>query len=339
MDRWYFCHERDGDSISKKERMEKMPNISGSTILVTGGSGLIGSHTVDRLIDEDVDRIIVFDKVINERNLENAKKSKKVKILQGDIFNPMDVNKATEGVDYVYHFAGMLLLSSAKDPRGCLRDNINGMFNLLEILIERKIKKLIYSSSISIYGSSKKKVLMKEDYPFNNRTMYGASKIVGEQFCRVFHDMEGLNYLALRYSSVYGPRQHYEGLYPRLIMESLDRIEKGLSPQIQGKGDEVQDFIYVGDVVEANLLALKSDVNDEAINIASGKPSTVRELIQTLVDLTNPKLGIEYLPASGKISVPYRWFSIEKAKKLLKFRPETDLKTGLRELIEWKKKL
>lgn len=298
---------------------------------------MIGSHTVDQLINEDVERIIVFDKVINERNLENAKRSKKVKIIQGDIFDTKDVNKATKGVDYILHFAGMLLLSSAKNPEGCLRDNINGMFNLLEIIVKRKVKKLIYSSSVSIYGSSKRKVLMKEDYPFNNRTMYGASKIVGEQFCRVFHDMEGLNYIALRYSSVYGPRQHYEGLYPRLIMESLDRIERGLSPQIHGKGDEIQDFIYVGDVAQANIMVLKSNVDDEAINIASGRPTTVKELIQTLIDLTNPKLKIEFQPVSQKVFIPFRWFSVEKAKKLIGFKAKTDLKTGLKRLIEWKR--
>lgn len=316
-----------------------MPDISGSRILVTGGSGLIGSHTVDQLLNENIEEVVVFDKVINEKNLENARKSKKVKIVQGDIFNPDEVKKASRGVDYVFHFAGMLLLPSAKDPRGALRENIIGMFNLLETLAKQKIKRFIYSSSISIYGSSKKRVLMKENYPLNNRTMYGAGKIVGEQFCRVFHDMTGLNYLALRYSSVYGPRQHYEGLYPRLIMESLDRIEKGLPPRIDGSGEEIQDFIYAGDVAKANLLALKSDVDDEAFNIVSGKPTTVRELIQTLIDLTNPKLKIEFLPRTSKVSVPFRWFSVEKAKKLLKFKPDTDLKTGLKKLIAWREML
>ena len=314
-----------------------MRDISGSTVLVTGGSGLVGSHTVDALIKEDVKRIIVFDKVINERNLSEARKSKKVKIVQGDIFDPEEVKRASRGADYVFHFAGMLLIPSSKDPRGALRDNIIGMFNLLEILTKQKIKRFVYSSSISIYGSSKKRVLMREDYPLNNRTMYGAGKIVGEQFCRVFHDMTGLNYVALRYSSVYGPRQHYEGLYPRLIMESLDRIEKGLSPRLEGRGEEVQDFVYAGDVAEANLLALKSDIDDEAFNIVSGRPTTVRELIQTLLDLTKPELKIEFLPRTGRVSVPFRWFSGEKARKLLKFRPRTDLSAGLERLIQWRK--
>jgi len=151
--------------------------------------------------------------------------------------------------------------------------------------------------------------------------------------------MSGLNYLALRYSSVYGPRQHYQGVYPRLIMHSLDRIDKGLPPQIQGKGDEVQDFIYVEDVAEANILALRSDISDEALNIVEGKPTTVKELVQTLINLTNPALKIEFLPAPEKLLVPYRWFSGEKARKLLGFKPKTELKTGLRKLIEWRKEL
>ena len=314
-----------------------MPDISGSSVLVTGGSGLIGSHTVDYLVEENVARIIVFDKFINEKNLIKARKSKKVEIIQGDISSSEDVEKALKGVDFAFHFAGMLLLSAAENPRECLINNINGMFNLLEAFVEHDVKKLVYSSSISIYGSSKEKILMKEDYPLRNRTMDGASKIVGEQFCRVFNDMTGLNYLALRYSSVYGPRQHYEGVYPRLIMHSLDRIGKGLPPQIQGRGDEVQDFIYVEDVAEANILALKSDVNDEAINIVEERPTTVKDLIQTLIAVTDPGLEIEYLPAPDKVFVPYRWFSGEKARELLGFKPKTDLKTGLGKLIEWKR--
>jgi UDP-glucose 4-epimerase len=145
--------------------------------------------------------------------------------------------------------------------------------------------------------------------------------------------------LALRYSSVYGPRQHYEGVYPRLIMHSLDRIEKGLSPQIEGRGDEVQDFIYVEDVAKANILALKSDVNDEAMNIVKEEPTTVKELIETLIAITDPGLEIEYLPAPDRVFVPYRWFSGEKARKVLGFKPKTDLKTGLAKLIEWKRQL
>lgn len=316
-----------------------MADIRGSKILVTGGSGLIGSHTVDKLIQRDVEKVIVFDKYINQENLAQSLHSNKVEIIQGDIFDIDRLKSALEGVDYVFHFAGMLLLSAAKNPRGCLRDNINGMYHLLEAITQRKIKKLVYSSSVSIYGSSKDNVPMTEDHPLRNRTMYGASKIMGEQFCRVFHDMAGLDYVALRYSSVYGPRQHYEGLYPRLIMESLDRIEKGLSPQIKGKGDEVQDFVYVEDVAEANIEAMTSHVTDEAINVAYGKPTTVKELIETLLRLTNPDLTIEFLPSEEKVFVPYRRFSIEKAKGLLGFEPMASLEKGLEALIQWKKGL
>jgi UDP-glucose 4-epimerase len=314
-----------------------MSDLRGSTILVTGGSGLIGSHTVDRLVAEDVRKVIVFDKHIHQPNLARALASQKVDIVEGDIFDVDQMRAALRDVDFVFHFAGMLLLSASQNPRACLRDNINGMYNLLDVITERRIKKLVYASSVSIYGSSTEDAPMTEDHPLRNRTMYGASKIVGEQFCRVFQDTAGLDYLALRYSSVYGPRQHYEGLYPRLIMESLDRIERGLPPQIKGKGDEVQDFIYVGDVAEANLKALASGVTDEAINIANGKPTTVKELVGTLLSLTKPDLEIEFLPGEERVFVPFRKFSVEKARQLLAFQPVTDLEKGLEALIRWKR--
>jgi UDP-glucose 4-epimerase len=294
---------------------------------------------VDKLIKRHVKKVIVFDKYINQENLAKHLDSDKVEIIQGDIFDIGRVKRALEGIDYVFHFAGMLLLSAAKNPRGCLRDNINGMYNLLEVVTQRKIKKLIYASSVSIYGSGNDNLPMTEDHPLRNRTIYGASKIMGEQFCRVFHDMAGLDYVALRYSSVYGPRQHYEGLYPRLIMQSLDRIKGGLPPQIKGKGDEVQDFVYVEDVAEANLRALSSRVTDDAINIAYGRPTTVKELIETLLRLTNPDLAIEFQPSEEKVFVPYRRFSIEKARRLLGFEPVTSLEKGLEALIRWKKGL
>ncbi len=316
-----------------------MTDISGGSVLVTGGSGLVGSHTVDRLIEEDVARIVVFDKVINEQNLARAAKSDKVSLVEGDISNVAAVDKALDGIDFVFHFAGLLLLPSKENPAACLADNINGMFKLLELILKHKVQRLVYSSSVSIYGSSRQKVSMAEDYPFNNRTMYGASKIIGEQFCRVFNEMRGLNYVALRYSSVYGPRQHYQGLYPRLIMQALDRMAQGLPPQIEGRGEEIQDFIYVGDVAEANMLALKSDVSDAAFNIASGRPTTLKELIQSLVELVDPSLKIQFLPAPQSVLVPYRWFAVDKAREMLGFSAKTDLKTGLQSLLEWQGKI
>lgn len=311
-------------------------DISGSTVLVTGGAGLVGSHTVDMLLAENVGNIIVFDRVINEANLGNAMRSPKVRIIQGDIFSRKDVEGATKGVDFVLHLAAILLLSSAKNPRRCLRDNIDGTYNLLDIISKGRVKKLVFASSIAVYGDSQREVLMTEDYPFNNRSMYGASKIIGEQFCRIFQDMIGLRYIALRYSSVYGPKQHWQGLYPGLIMRALARIEMGLPPQIKGNGNEVQDFVYVGDVARANVLALKSSVDDEAINIASGKATTLKELIDILIDLTNPGLNIEFLPIQEKTFNASRWISVEKARRLLGFEATTDLKTGLKRLIEWR---
>jgi UDP-glucose 4-epimerase len=314
-----------------------MPDISGSSVLITGGSGLVGSHTMDRLLKEDVDRIVIFDKFINRANLSQVMTSDRVKIIQGDMADPSAVEAALQGIDFVFHFAGLLLLPSKENPVACLSENINGMFHLLDLMIKHQVKRLVYSSSVTIYGSSKEKVIMDEDYPFRNRTMYGAGKIVGEQFCRVFNEMHGLNYIALRYSSVYGPRQHYQGLYPRLIMQSLDRMAQGKPPQIPGSGEEVQDFVYVGDVAEANLLAMTSEEGDLALNIASGRPTSVKELIEVLIDVFSPGMETEYLPATGQSIVPYRWFAVDRAKEVLNWSPQTDLRTGLQKLIDWQR--
>ena len=202
--------------------------------MVTGGAGLIGSHTVDLLLREDVESVVVFDNVINEANLREARRSKKLKVVQGDIFSTRDIRNAAKGADLVVHLAAMLLLTSSKRPGESLKTNILGTFKLLETISKYQPKRFVFGSSISIYGSSRDAGVMTEDYPFNNRTVYGASKIAGEQFCRIFHDMGGLKYLALRYSSAYGPRQHREGVYPRLIMTALDRIDAGLGPADRG---------------------------------------------------------------------------------------------------------
>lgn len=313
-------------------------DIGGSTVLVTGGAGLIGSHTVDRLLKEDVGEIIVFDRLINEDNLSIARQSKRVQVRQGDIYEAGAMDAAVQGADFVFHFAAMLLLPSARDPVASLKTNLIGTYRLLEAIGKHHIRKLVFGSSISIYGGSKDRVLMTEDYPFKGRSIYGATKIAAEQFCRVFHDTIGLRYLSLRYSSVYGPRQHLEGAFTGLIMRAIDRIRQGLPPQVEGEGDSVQDFIYVGDVAEANIQALKSDANDEAINIASGVPTTERELVQAIIDVVSPGLAIETLPARPNAYAPSRWVSVDKATRLLGFEAKTGLREGLKQVFEWRRR-
>ncbi len=314
-----------------------MSTLEGSRVLVTGGSGLIGSHTVEQLLTSGVGKVIVYDRYINAENLKYVKDRSDVSIIQGELNDLSGLRKAMTGADFVVHLAGLLLLPSMRNPRESLMVNINGMYDLLDMALDLGVKKVAYSSSVSVYGANDTGKPATETQPFLNRTFYGASKIAGEQFCRVLNELRGLNYVALRYSSVYGPRQHLDGLYPRLIMQTLEDIKSNRVPRVDGTGNELQDFVYVGDVARANVLALEVDVSDTAYNIVSGVPVTVRELIETVLRLEGCQTRAEFAPSSGKEVVAYRRFSGEKAHKELGFLPEVGLEEGLKRLIAWAK--
>ncbi len=314
-----------------------MSTIAGSSVLVTGGSGLIGSHTVEYLLTRGVRQVIVYDRYINAENLREVKDRADVSVIHGDLNDLSCLRQAMEGVDYVIHLGGLLLLPSMRNPREALMVNINRTYDLLELSLDLGVKKIVYSSSVSVYGTPDTDQPIAESYPFLNRTLYGAGKIAGEQFCRVLKDLRGLNYVALRYSSVYGPRQHQDGLYPRLIIGALADSRAGRIPRVEGTGNEVQDFIYVGDVARANVLALEINVSDEAYNIVSGVPVTVRELIETLLRIQGSQVPAEFVPKPGQELVAYRRFSGDKARRDLGFVPEVGLEEGLRRLIVWAK--
>lgn len=314
-----------------------MSAISGSAVLVTGGAGLIGSHTVEHLLTKGVRGVVLYDRYLNPENLKEIMDRPDVSIVEGDIADLTSLRKAMERVDFVIHLGGLLLLPAMRNPREALLVNINGTYDLLELALDLGIKKVVYASSVSIYGTPDTDQPISENQPFLNRTLYGAGKIAGEQFCRVLTEMRGLNYVALRYSSVYGPRQHQDGLYPRLILGALADMKAGRTPRVEGTGNEVQDFVYVGDVARANALALETPVSDAAYNIVSGVPVTVRELIETVLKVEGYPIHAEFAPRPGKELVSYRRFNGEKARRELGFTPEVGLEEGLSRLIAWAK--
>lgn len=240
-----------------------------------------------------------------------------------------------QGIDYVFHLAALWLLQCYEYPRAAFDVNIRGTFNVLEACVKHKVKKLIYSSSASVYGDAVE-IPMTEEHPYNNKTFYGATKIAGEQICRAFYHRYGLKYLALRYMNVYGPRQDYKGAYIAVIMKILDRLDQGLPPIVYGDGSQAYDFIYVSDVAHSNLCALKSDRTDEAYNIGMGTQTTVKELCELILKITGKNYEIQYEPA-GQTFVTNRIGSIDKAKKDLGFEGKVNLSEGLAKLIEWRK--
>jgi UDP-glucose 4-epimerase len=313
-------------------------DISGSNILVIGGAGLIGSHVVEELTKEDVKSITIYDNFCRgtRENLVTTLKDPRVKVYEigGDITQPDILDAAMKGVDYVIHLAALWLLQCHEYPRAAFEVNIKGTFNVLEACVKHNMKKLVYSSSASVYGNAIE-IPMTEDHPYNNRTFYGATKIAGEHMCRAFNERYGLNYVGLRYMNVYGPRQDYKGAYVAVIMKVLDLIDQGKQPIIYGDGSQSYDFIYVGDTARANVLALKADVTDRFYNVGMGKPTTINELTQLLLELTGSNLKPRYEP-QGQTFVTHRVGSTEQAKKDLGFSANVDLREGLNKLIGWR---
>ncbi|MEX0822400.1 MAG: NAD-dependent epimerase/dehydratase family protein [Rhodothermales bacterium] len=316
-----------------------MADIKGSRVLVIGGAGFIGSHIVDRLLREDVGEVVVFDNFCrgSRENLAQALTDDRVRIFEagGDITRPDILRAAAEGCDYAFHLAALWLLQCHEYPRAAFTVNVEGTFNVLEACRDAGIKKLVYSSSASVYGDALE-TPMTEDHPYNNRTFYGATKIAGEHMCRAFNERYGLDYVGLRYMNVYGPRQDYKGAYVSVIMKILDRIDAGLPPIVYGDGSQAYDFIYVEEVARANLLALQSDATDECFNVGCGRSTSIKALCELLLELTGSTLPIQYEPA-GQTFVTRRVGSTEKAERLLDFNSEVELADGLQRLIRWRR--
>ncbi|MFQ5964415.1 MAG: NAD-dependent epimerase/dehydratase family protein [Candidatus Scalinduaceae bacterium] len=315
-----------------------MCDIKGSKVLVIGGAGFIGSHVVEELLKEDIKGVIVYDNFCRGSvdNLEDVLRDSRVKIYEigGDICQPDILGSAMKGVDYVIHLAALWLLQCHDYPRAAFDVNIRGTFNVLEACVHNNIKKLVYSSSASVYGDALE-IPMKEDHPYNNITFYGATKIAGEHMCRAFHHRYGLNYAGLRYMNVYGARQDYKGTYIAVIMKILDRINNGLPPIVYGDGSQSYDFVYVADAARANICALKSKAVDTFYNVGAGTKTSIKELCDILLELTNSDLKIQFETA-GQTFVTNRIGSTEKAENEIEFKAGISLREGLVKLIDWR---
>ncbi len=316
-------------------------DIRGKRFLVIGGAGFIGSYTVDLLTKEDVKEIIIYDNFSRGRieNLSEALRDPRVKIFEagGDILHTDILDTAMKGIDGVFHFAALWLLQCQEFPRSAFEVNVLGTFNVMDACVKNNVKRLIFSSSASVYGDAVEEP-MTENHPYNNKNFYGATKICGEVMLRAYHYRYGLNYVGLRYMNVYGPRQDYKGAYVSVIMKMLDAIDRGESPTIYGDGSEAYDFVYVEDCAKANILAMKAETTNKFYNIGSGKRTTLKELAQLLLELTGCDKPIKYLPREDNTIVRNRVASTELAFKELNFSAQVDLGEGLKRLIEWRAK-
>jgi UDP-glucose 4-epimerase len=313
--------------------------LDGRKIVVIGGAGLIGSHTVDQLTHTNVREIVVYDNFVRGRrtNLENALKDPRVKIhdVGGDILQTDILQSALTGAEGVFHFAALWLLQCHDFPRAAFDVNIRGTFNVLESCIATGVKRLIYSSSASVYGDAIEDP-MTEDHPFHSKNFYGATKIAGEAMARAFHHRYGLDLVGLRYMNVYGPRQDYRGAYIAVIMKMLDAIDRGEGPTIVGDGSEAFDFIAVEDCARANLCAMTAETVDRFYNVGTGKRTSLKELAERICHLTGCNRPITYVPRTNKTLVRNRVGSAERASNEIGFTARISLDEGLRRLIAWR---
>ena len=314
-------------------------DLQGKRFLLIGGAGLIGSHLLDQLLQEDIKEAVVFDNFSRGtfENIENALSDSRVKIFEdgGDILHTHVLGKALNKIDGVFHFAALWLMHCHEYPRSAFEVNVQGTFNVLEACVENSVKKLVFSSSASVYGDALEEP-MTEDHPFNNKNFYGATKISGEAMLRAFHHRYGLDYLGLRYMNVYGARQDYKSAYMTVIMKVLDAIDRNESPTIFGDGTEAFDFVGVEDCGSANLCAMRSSASDQFYNIGSGKRTTLKELVEEILKITESDLPIRYEKRNQATLVTNRIGATEKALNDLGFMASISLEEGIRKLIEWR---
>ena len=306
-------------------------------VLITGGAGLIGSHIADRLARAGVPEIVVLDDFSRGRveNLRGAMASGRVRIVEGDIRDPQTVARAVEGAGVVFHQAAIRITQCAEQPRLAKEVLVDGTFNVLEAAVKARVRKVVAASSASVYGLAEAFPTAESHHPYANRTIYGAAKAFDEALLRSFNDMYALDYVALRYFNVYGPRMDVFGAYTEVLIRWMEAIDAGRPPKIFGDGTDTMDFVHVEDVARVNVLAAASPATDAVFNVGTGVETSLNALADTLLRVMDSSLRPEYAPPRKVNAVTRRLASTELARERIGFRAEIALEDGLRSLVAW----
>ena len=311
--------------------------LEGKKVLVTGGAGFIGSHIIGALLDEGCAEIVAIDNMVRGRpeNLADALAHDSVRLLEGDIRDHTLMDALVKDADLVFHQAALRITQCAEEPRQAIEVMVGATYDLLELCVKHQVEKVVAASSASIYGMADQFPITESHHPYNNRTLYGAAKTFNEGLLRSFQQMYGLNYVALRYFNVYGPRMDICGVYTEVLIRWMERIAAGEPPLIFGPGDQTMDFVEVRDVARANILAAKAEVTDEVFNVASGTETSLNQLADILLRVMNSGLRPEHLPERIVNPVQRRLADIAKAQRLLGFKAMIPLEAGLDRLVGW----
>jgi UDP-glucose 4-epimerase len=307
--------------------------MEGKKIVVTGGAGFIGSN-ITRTLARENDVFVIDD--LSTGKIENIKDliyEEKITFLKNSITDIHFLKKSLKNVDYVFHEAAVANVSkSIKDPVSSNNININGTLNVLMAAKENKVKKVIYASSAAVYGEQLK-LPISEKSQLNPLSPYAAGKIAGEYYCNVFKEVYNLPTVSLRYFNVYGPYQDPHGEYASVIPKFITFLSKNKSPVIFGDGLQTRDFIFVDDVVNANILAAENDVTG-IFNIASGVKISINNLAREIMKIMKKKFDLIYeKPRQGDIR--HSLADATKFKKIVNYKIKWEISAGLKETIKW----
>lgn len=322
--------------------MRYMMDISGKRFLVIGGAGFIGSHLVSELLKHDVGEVVIYDNFTRGKHeyIDLFLNDSRCTLYNkgGDIRDIDVLADAMQGIDGVFHLAAMWLLHCKDFPRTAFDVNVQGTFNVLEACVKAGVKRVIYSSTASVYGDAVE-VPMTEEHPFNNRNFYGATKISCEAMCRAMYDRYGLEYVGLRYMNVYGPHQDQTAAYTGVIPIMLNKIDANEAPQINGDGSQAYDFVSAKDVAKANICAMKADTVDTFYNVGTGVQTSIKTLCDLILELKDSALKVNYQPydeEDARRLVQNRIGCPKKAEEEIGFKYTISLHDGLIDLINWR---
>jgi len=306
-------------------------------VLVTGGGGAIGSNLADQLVEAGAEEIVILDNFVRGRrdNLAWALANGPVRLTEGDIRDRALVRRLMRGVDVVFHLAAIRITQCAEEPRLALEVLVDGTYDVVEAAADAGVRKVVASSSASVYGLAEEFPTNESHHPYANDTLYGAAKAFNEGLLRSFHAMRGLDYVALRYFNVYGPRMDIHGLYTEVLVRWMERISAGEPPLILGDGLQTMDFVYIGDVARSNVLAAQADVTDEVFNVATGTETSLVELAEMLLRVMGSDLPVQHGPERAVNKVSRRLADTSLARERLGFEAEVDLEEGLTRLVDW----
>ncbi len=320
--------------------------IKDGKFLITGGASMIGAHITEHLIKAGAREIVLFDNdsLASPEGINDILQHPQVKLVRGDILRTNELYDNLDAVDGVFAVAGFLTLPLSLNPPLGVAVNVQGMLNTFEACRYRNVGKVVFSSSIAVYGEPTTDVI-DEATPWTwsklqpGAALYASSKIMGENFGKLYHDRYGVKSISLRYSSVYGERQHLRAVNSVYIVETYDRLRRGERPIIPDDGREVHDYIHVADVARANLIAMESEVSREGFTVATGTATTLNRLVEVVQKITGTNLLPDYKTLPGKIRAAVSTelnFSVEKIRRMLGWKAEISFEEGVRRMLAWR---